>query len=134
MANPHNHPYPSTFTGAVGLDEPYHDDPNMTSQLNNDSASPSLRPPPFSDSDATRPPHLSFRSTVGLLPTPGTVSKRHPTYVRPYFWVDGDDIRESPHLGVGASHPPLLGCSPGLCGARPFGDRSRGCAGDIKRQ
>jgi hypothetical protein len=32
------------------------------------------------DSDPARPPFLSIRSSVPLIPTPGTVSKRHPTY------------------------------------------------------
>ncbi|KAI0300667.1 hypothetical protein B0F90DRAFT_1629338 [Multifurca ochricompacta] len=54
-----------------------------------DTRSPKLNSPGFIDLDTTRPAHLSFRSSVGLIPTPGTVSKRHPTYepIVLRFWV-----------------------------------------------
>ncbi|KAI0247423.1 hypothetical protein BJV78DRAFT_1133260 [Lactifluus subvellereus] len=45
--------------------------------------------PGFRDTNPPRPPRISFRSSVGLIPTPGTVSKRHPTYepVLLRYWV-----------------------------------------------
>ena len=61
--------------------DPYYDymEPN---QMDN-TRSPALNSPPMSDTDTSaHRTQLSFRSSVGLLPTPGTVSKRHPKYVR----------------------------------------------------
>jgi hypothetical protein len=39
-------------------------------------------PPAMSNADTPRPTPIrhSFRSSVGLIPSPGSVSKRHPTY------------------------------------------------------
>ncbi len=65
--------------------ESYHDDPTMSSSAQyDDSRSPALHSPPAfaSPVDAARPPLLNIRSSVPLLPTPGTVSKRHPNFVR----------------------------------------------------
>jgi hypothetical protein len=69
--------------GEAGL-ESYRDDPAMTSPQYDDARSPALHSSPVHDSaaDTARPPLLSIRSSVPLIPTPGTVSKRHPTYVR----------------------------------------------------
>ena len=66
--------------------ESYRDDPTMTSPQYDDTGSPALHSSPIRDTaaDTGRPPLLSIRSKVPLIPTPGTVSKRHPTYVR-YF-------------------------------------------------
>jgi hypothetical protein len=69
--------------------ESYRDDPTMTSPQYDDTRSPALHSPPAHDStaDTAQPPLLSIRSSVPLLPTPGTVSKRHPAYVRyPLFF------------------------------------------------
>ena len=88
MYQPLKHPRPTTVAGGVELFDPYHDYPTMASSQANDSAaaSPALRPAGFNNgTDPGRPPHLSFRSSVPLLPTPGTVSKRHPTFVRRRF-------------------------------------------------
>ena len=64
-------PISSPFSGV-----PYHDIPTMT------PPSPDIRSPGLSDTERPNPPHrLTFRSSVGLIPTPGTVSRRHPTYV-----------------------------------------------------
>jgi hypothetical protein len=76
MSDPRNFPYRSE----AGL-EPYHDDPTMSSVRYDDPRSPALNSPRAHDPDATQPPLVSIRSTVPLIPTPGTVSKRHPTYV-----------------------------------------------------
>ena len=94
MAKPPKHPYPSTFAGAVELDEPYHDYPSMMPLQVDDFASPPLRSPPsFNNPDAAAAaPHLSFRSSVPLIPTPGTISKRHPSYVRPFGWMGVDRV------------------------------------------
>src|SRR5579863_6361220 len=85
MANSHKSPYSTTSTSTVEL-VPYRDELPMTTPQLDDSASPGLRSAGLmSDPDAARPPlppHLRFRSSVPLLPTPGTVSKRHPSYVR----------------------------------------------------
>jgi hypothetical protein len=70
-------------TTASGF-EPYHDEPTMASaqQQYIESRSPALNTPrAHDDSDPPRPPFLSVRSTVPLIPTPGTRSKRHSTYV-----------------------------------------------------
>jgi hypothetical protein len=80
MPGSRNFPHPSK----AGL-EPYHDDPTMTSVPYDDPRSPAFNSPRVHDSDVTQPPLLSIRSTVPLIPTPGTVSKRHPTYVRHRF-------------------------------------------------
>lgn len=83
MSGPRNHP---SFPSETGL-EPYHDDPTMGSatQLVGNPRSPALHSAGDArDSDTTatsRPPYVSIRSAVPLLPTPGTVSNRHPTYV-----------------------------------------------------
>lgn len=70
--------------------ESYRDDPAMASPQYVDVGSPALRSPPILDSpvDAARPPP-QFRSSVPILPTPGTVSKRHPTYemLTLRFWI-----------------------------------------------
>jgi hypothetical protein len=69
--------------------ESYRDDPTMTSPQYDDTRSPALHSPPahHSTADTAQPPLLSIRSSVPLLPTPGTVSKRHPPYVRyPLFF------------------------------------------------
>lgn len=82
MANSHKSPYTSTSTSTVEL-VPYRDELPMTTPRLDDSPLPALRSPGLtSDADAALPPHLRFRSTVPLLPTPGTISKRHPSYVR----------------------------------------------------
>ena len=65
--------------------DPYHDDPKMNPQQFGDVSSPALNSPPaMSDSDARPTPTArhTFRSSVGLIPSPGSVSQRHPTYVR----------------------------------------------------
>lgn len=64
--------------------EPYHDDPSMTSPQYADTRSPGFISSPVRDSPGdTAPPRLfSIRSSVPLIPTPGTISQRHPTYVR----------------------------------------------------
>lgn len=60
--------------------EPYHDDPIMGSAADA-TRSPALNSPDGHDSE--RPPLLSIRSSVPLMPTPGTTSQRNPTYVGP---------------------------------------------------
>ena len=69
--------------GSPGLVS-YRDDPTMASPQYDDARSPALHSPPAHDpkADPARPPLLNIRSSVPLIPTPGTVSKRHPTYVR----------------------------------------------------
>lgn len=70
--------------------EPYHDDPTMSSSKYDDDAdatdarSPGFITSPVRDSprDIAPPRVFSIRSSVPLLPTPGTLSQRHPTYVR----------------------------------------------------
>ncbi|KAF8495945.1 hypothetical protein F5888DRAFT_1615206 [Russula emetica] len=64
----------------------------MLSPQYDDARSPALHessPVQESGADPARPPLLSIRSSVPLLPTPGTVSKRHPTYelITLRFWV-----------------------------------------------
>ncbi len=94
MSHPHKYPYPysSTFTGAEDP-EPYydhdHDQLAMTPSRVDNSASPALHSARFDVPEGTPPPHLTFRSSVPLIPTPGTVSKRHPPYVRRRL-VDAD--------------------------------------------
>jgi len=100
MAHPHKYryPYSSTSTGAEEP-EPYydHDDDQltMTSSRVDNSASPALHSARFDVPEGTPPPHLSFRSSVPLIPTPGTVSKRHPPYVRRRLFGGCRQIRES---------------------------------------
>ena len=69
--------------GSPGLVS-YRDDPTMASPQYDDARSPALHSPPAHDpkADPARPPLLNIRSSVPLIPTPGTVSKRNPTYVR----------------------------------------------------
>lgn len=62
--------------------EPYHDDPTMTSPQYDNDRSPALVQSPIAGADEAGPPLLSIRNAVPLLPTPGTLSSRHPTYVR----------------------------------------------------
>ncbi|KAF8259241.1 hypothetical protein EI94DRAFT_1616713 [Lactarius quietus] len=54
-----------------------------------DVSSPALDSPPVTSDIGTPRPTQSFRSSVSLIPTPGTVSRRHPTYepVPLRFWV-----------------------------------------------
>jgi hypothetical protein len=78
--------------GEAGL-ESYRDDPTMASPQYDDARSPVIHSSPTaihdSAADAARPPLLNIRSKVPLLPTPGTVSKRHPTYViYPFFPIE----------------------------------------------
>ena len=76
--------------------ESYHDDPTMTSPGYDDGRSPPIQSPTVLSptflrdlaADPARPPLLSIRSSVPLLPTPGSVSKRHPTKVRCPFRLD----------------------------------------------
>lgn len=88
MSSPFKNSFHSPL-GSVGDHEPYHDDPSMRPGQIDDVRSPALTSPRMSDTGTPRPTHLSFRSSVGLIPTPGTVSKRHPTYepVPLRFWV-----------------------------------------------
>jgi hypothetical protein len=76
--------------GEAGL-ESYRDDPTMASPQYDNARSPALHSSPIQDSatDTAQPPLLSVRSSVPLLPTPGTVSKRHPTYepLTLRFWI-----------------------------------------------
>ncbi|KAI9450036.1 hypothetical protein BJY52DRAFT_1304974 [Lactarius psammicola] len=84
-----------TPRGSMGDHEPYHDDPSMRPKRTDDVRSPAFNSPLMSMSDigtplgTPLPARPSFRSSVGLIPTPGTVSKRHPTYepVALRFWV-----------------------------------------------
>jgi len=77
MSNSHEPSYPRASTSSVEL-VPYRKELPMTTPQPDDSA---LRSAGLM-SDTEQPPHLRFRSSVPLLPTPGTVSKRHPTNVR----------------------------------------------------
>jgi hypothetical protein len=67
-------PDPLSYTAE---DEPYRDNPSMNSPQD-----PKDRIPVLSYTEPPNPPRLTFRSSVGLIPTPGTVSQQHPTYVR----------------------------------------------------
>lgn len=81
MANP----FKDSFRGSVSDYDPYHDldDSSMKPKQFGDLTPPALNSPrTMSDSGTPRATHQSFRSSVGLIPTPGTVSRRHPTYVR----------------------------------------------------
>ncbi|KAH9005494.1 hypothetical protein EDB86DRAFT_2878526 [Lactarius hatsudake] len=66
--------------GSIGDHEPYHDNPSMKPrQL--DNVWPSAPNSPFmTDIGISGPSRPSFRRSVGLIPSPGIVSKRHPTY------------------------------------------------------
>lgn len=68
----------TSYPSEGGL-EPYHDDPTMGSAADA-TRSPALSSP-GDGHDSERPPLLSIRSSVPLMPTPGSVSQRHPTYV-----------------------------------------------------
>lgn len=70
-----------------------------------DTSSPPANSPPMSDTSAHQPTHRSFRSSVGLIPSPGTISKRHPTYVRPASI--GVELRMLAHLKI-TQEPVLL--------------------------
>ena len=67
----------------------YHDDPTMASAQCNEgfeirayeTSTPSINSPDVRGSDAAQSSFFNFRSSVSLIPTPGAVSKRHPTYV-----------------------------------------------------
>ncbi|KAH9980405.1 hypothetical protein BJV74DRAFT_857216 [Russula compacta] len=73
--------------------EPYYDDPTMAAPQAVDPRSPNLPSSAgFSDEDRATTAALlprSFRSYVDFIPTPGTVSKRHPTYepISLRFWI-----------------------------------------------
>ncbi|KAI9459252.1 hypothetical protein BJY52DRAFT_1267275 [Lactarius psammicola] len=94
MSSPFKDPF-HTPRGSMGDHEPYHDDPSMRPKRTDDVRSPAFNSPLMSMSDigtplgTPLPARPSFRSSVGLIPTPGTVSKRHPTYepVALRFWV-----------------------------------------------
>jgi hypothetical protein len=77
MSRSHETPYPRTSTSSVEL-VPYSKELPMTTPQPDDFPSRSTG----LASDADQPPHVRFRSSVPLLPTPGTVTKRHPGYVR----------------------------------------------------
>ncbi|KAI9439330.1 hypothetical protein H4582DRAFT_1948548 [Lactarius indigo] len=88
MSSPYKDPFQSP-RGSVGDHEPYHDDPSMKPKQLDNVRSPAPSSPFMSDIGTPGPSRPSFRSSVGLIPTPGTVSKRHPTYepVPLRFWV-----------------------------------------------
>ena len=137
MANSLKSPYTSTSTSTVDL-VPYRDELPMTTPKLDDSTSPEPRSAGLmSDADAARPPlvppHLRFRSTVPLLPTPGTVSKRNPPYVRRRSIFLTMDVN-SLHLCVGTLRTPLLDRGPWRCVARPHRGCTRGRTSNIERQ
>lgn len=75
--------YPHPLSG----EPPYYDDPIMAPQAV-DPKSPTPHSAGFRDEDSAATAALlprSFRSYVDLIPTPGTVSKRHPAFVRRRF-------------------------------------------------
>ena len=123
MASPLKSPYTSTSTSTVEL-VPYRDELPMTTPKLDDSTSPEPRSAGLmSDTDAARPPlvppHLRFRSTVPLLPTPGTVSKRNPPYVRRRLIFDdgrefASSLRRNPLYSAFGSSPWALCCSASL--------------------
>src|SRR6266702_6080544 len=77
-------PFKDPFHTSVGDHEPYHDDPSIKPMQIDDVRSSAFNSPRMSMSDIGTPQPIrpSFLSSVGHIPTPGTVSKRHPTYVR----------------------------------------------------
>ncbi|KAH9052759.1 hypothetical protein EDB87DRAFT_1655642 [Lactarius vividus] len=88
MSSPFKDPFQSPY-GSVGDHEPYHDDPSMKPRQLDDIRPSAPNSPFMSDIGTSGPSRPSFRSSVGLIPSPGTVSKRHPTYepVPLRFWV-----------------------------------------------
>ncbi|KAH9036492.1 hypothetical protein EDB85DRAFT_1940369 [Lactarius pseudohatsudake] len=88
MSSPFMDPFQSP-RGSVDDREPYHDDPSMKPRQLDDVRPSAPNSPFMSDIGASGPSRPSFRSSVGLIPSPGTVSKRHPTYepVPLRFWV-----------------------------------------------
>ncbi len=134
MSASHEHPY----SGAAAL-EPYHDDPTMASAKFDEPRSPALHSPPIhhtQDSDAAAgPPLLTIRNSVPLIPTPGTISKRHPGYVR-YFHVSFRLRYMSADLSIlaaGANFIALLACSLSLYFHGRRWGWPRGCTGYIER-
>ena len=75
-----------TVMTLIGKDEPVGLKSSSGAEQYNDSESfeirtPSLNSPDICSSDAAQASFFNFRSSVSLIPTPGAVSKRHPTYV-----------------------------------------------------
>ena len=130
--------------GTMGDYDPYYDhddsssslDPNMKSKQFGNPTSPSpFSPHTPSDPGTPRPTPIysSFRSSVGLIPTPGTVSTRHPTYVRRASPSSiSQKSRSSSHLRIGTCPPPILGRSSGLFIAHFHWSCPRGCTWDLK--
>lgn len=89
MASPYRDPFHSPLNSPGNYDQ-YHDndDPAMKPRQFGDVSSPALS---MSEAGTPRPTPTrhSFRSSVGLIPTPGAVSKRHPTFepIPLRFWV-----------------------------------------------
>ena len=136
MSSPFKDPF-HTPLGSVGDHEPYHDDPTMKPRQIDDVGSSPLNSPfmSMSDTGTPQPNRPSFRSSVGLIPTPGTVSKRHPTYVRHASTTSiGAESRTLAHLVfcIGTCPPAILGRSFGLCVARDLRSCSGGCTRDLK--
>jgi hypothetical protein len=67
----------SSPSDGAGEEEPYRDSPTASPPQTAD-----IRSLDINDTEPSEAPRLSFGSSVGLIPTPGTVSQRHPTYVR----------------------------------------------------
>ncbi|KAI0262062.1 hypothetical protein BC834DRAFT_892909 [Gloeopeniophorella convolvens] len=88
MSSPSKSPGYNAFSVRLPADsDPYYDDPPMAYPPHDPAKSPGS-PQPDYDPEPSRP-HMSFRSSVGLIPTPGTLTKRPPKYepVLLRFWA-----------------------------------------------
>jgi hypothetical protein len=83
MSDSRNHPSLPTSEAGIELYHYYRDPAMASAQYNEgyETRSSILNSPDIHGLDAARPASFSFRSSVSLIPTPGAVSTRHPTYV-----------------------------------------------------
>jgi hypothetical protein len=130
-----SHSLPSLPTSETGPGV-YHDDPTMASAQGNESfetRTPSLNSPDVRGSDTARASFSSSRNSVSLIPTPETVSKRHPTYVCHRLPMKSRSVH-SFMVCVGTVLIALLVCYSGVRVAWRLRDRSRGCTGNLEKQ
>jgi hypothetical protein len=82
MSDSRNHPSLPTSEAGIELYHYYRDPAMASAQYNEgyETRSSILNSPDIHGLDAARPASFSFRSSVSLIPTPGAVSTRHPTY------------------------------------------------------
>ncbi len=118
MSSPYKNPFHSS-SYSLKDHEPYHDDPGMSfMQVNHAKSLPFQSPSRMSDTFSPQHNRLSFRSSAGLIPSPGTVTKRHPRFVRVSSTTSIDPNIGSFRLWIGTYSSAVLGRLTGMCIAR----------------